>query len=258
MWYAWLEAQRGLMQSLSNWAMRGCDAWLSSAMPCMPVAAAGYDWLYRLVRPTPEPPRFGISAVTVGARLVPVVEQVVDSTPFCALRQFTRAPTAVAPTRDQNRTAPDARGTASLGWRRAGHCRYLSARSAAGDSRTASLAIAALAPCHGGDVERRERGGRRLAGYSALFASMDQCGSFERRLRCRGSLLSIADPLEGTAARGRRGVCVRWNRRVRFTLNRCPDKIRARPPNSAPLRTNGNRRSQNSLARFIRLATARY
>ncbi|SOE97984.1 hypothetical protein SAMN05446635_5932 [Burkholderia sp. OK233] len=62
MWYAWLEAQRGLMQSLSNWAMRGCDAWTSPAVPCMPVSAASYDWLYRLVRPIPEPPPFGISA----------------------------------------------------------------------------------------------------------------------------------------------------------------------------------------------------
>ncbi|MFP3566384.1 polyhydroxyalkanoate depolymerase [Paraburkholderia sp. SIMBA_030] len=106
MWYTWLEAQRGLMQSLSDWAMRGCDAWTSPAMPCMPVAAAGYDWLYRLVRPPPEPPPFGIPAVTVGDRSVPVVERVVDSTPFCALRQFMRAPAPVAPRRGQNRTAP--------------------------------------------------------------------------------------------------------------------------------------------------------
>ena len=106
MWYAWLEQQRGLMQSITNWAMRGCDAWTSPAMSCMPLAAAGYDWLYRLARPPPEPPPFGIPAVTVGKRSIPVVEQVVDSTPFCALRQFTRAPAPMAPGRGQRRTAP--------------------------------------------------------------------------------------------------------------------------------------------------------
>ncbi|NPT48016.1 polyhydroxyalkanoate depolymerase [Paraburkholderia sp. 1N] len=106
MWYAWLEEQRDLMQSLSNWAMPGCDAWTPPAMPCMPVAAAGYDWLYRLVRPAPAPPPFGIAEVAVGDRLVPVVEQVVDSTPFCALRQFRRAQAPVAPGRGQSRTVP--------------------------------------------------------------------------------------------------------------------------------------------------------
>ncbi len=75
-------------------------------MLCMPVAAVGYDWLYRLVRPLPEPPPFGISAVTVSDRLVPVVEQVVDSTPFCALRRFTRAQAPVAARHAQSRAAP--------------------------------------------------------------------------------------------------------------------------------------------------------
>ncbi|MFL9861706.1 polyhydroxyalkanoate depolymerase [Paraburkholderia madseniana] len=108
MWYAWLEEQRDLMQSLGNWAMRGCDAWTSPAMPCMPVAAAGYDWLYRLVRPPSASPPFGISAVTVGDRSVPVVEQVVNSTPFCALRKFARAPAPVGSGRGQSHTAaPD-------------------------------------------------------------------------------------------------------------------------------------------------------
>jgi polyhydroxyalkanoate depolymerase len=106
MWYAWLEAQRGLMQSISNWSMRGWDAWTSPAKACMPVGAIGYDWLYRLVRAPTEPPPFGISTVTVGERPVPVVEQVVDSTPFCALRQFTRTQAPIAPGRGQGRTAP--------------------------------------------------------------------------------------------------------------------------------------------------------
>ncbi|MEM5454650.1 polyhydroxyalkanoate depolymerase [Paraburkholderia phytofirmans] len=106
MWYSWLEEQRALMQSLSDWAMPGCDAWLSPSMPCVPVAAAGYDWLCRLVRPTLEAPPFGIEAVTMGTRSVPVVEQVVDSTPFCALRQFARAHSPVAPRRGQKRAKP--------------------------------------------------------------------------------------------------------------------------------------------------------
>jgi polyhydroxyalkanoate depolymerase len=44
--------------------------------------------------------------VTVGDRSEPVVERVVDSTPFCVLRQFTRALAPVAPRRRQRRTAP--------------------------------------------------------------------------------------------------------------------------------------------------------
>ncbi|CAB3790558.1 hypothetical protein LMG28138_03012 [Pararobbsia alpina] len=50
MWYAWLEEQRGLMQSISDWSMRGWDAWTSPAKPCMPVAAVGYDWLRGHIR----------------------------------------------------------------------------------------------------------------------------------------------------------------------------------------------------------------
>jgi polyhydroxyalkanoate depolymerase len=68
MWYEWMEAQHGLLQSLGEWSMLGCR------------------WADRLF----EPPAFGISSISVGNRSIPVVESVVDCTPFCQLRHFAR------------------------------------------------------------------------------------------------------------------------------------------------------------------------
>lgn len=73
MWYEWMEAQHRLLQSFCEWWM------------------PGNRWPDRLRESLP----FGISLIRTGERLIPVVESVVDRTPFCELRHFARegAPT---------------------------------------------------------------------------------------------------------------------------------------------------------------------
>lgn len=108
MWYAWLEAQRNLMQTLSEWSTLGQRGNAPAQSRGSRVAAAGWDWIYRLVQPPLEPPPFGISTVHIAGEEVPVVEQVVDSTPFCALRKFTRAqPSAASTTTLRAPVAPE-------------------------------------------------------------------------------------------------------------------------------------------------------
>lgn len=121
MFYHWLEAQRALMRSLDAWAAfagapwgvlrsaaderedafdRGDARWASVAVP-------GYGWVYRLLQAPPDPPPFGIESVQIAGRTIAVTEAVVDQTPFCALRCFTRAfdaPPAV-PRRARHRQA---------------------------------------------------------------------------------------------------------------------------------------------------------
>jgi poly(3-hydroxybutyrate) depolymerase len=74
MWYESMEAQRRFFQLLCEWWMPGCR------------------WPDRLC----EPPPFGISSIRSGERAIPVVESVVDRTPFCELRHFARAEGATA------------------------------------------------------------------------------------------------------------------------------------------------------------------
>jgi hypothetical protein len=74
MWYESIEAQRRFVQSLCEWWMPGCR------------------WADRLY----EPPPFGISSIRSGERSIPVVESVVDHTPFCELRHFARVEGATA------------------------------------------------------------------------------------------------------------------------------------------------------------------
>ena len=68
MWYESMEAQRRFVQSLCEW-------WMPD-----------YPWPDRPC----EPPPFGISSIRSGERAIPVVESVVDRTPFCELRHFAR------------------------------------------------------------------------------------------------------------------------------------------------------------------------
>lgn len=103
MFYQWLETQRTLMRSLDAWVRLAAAPW--SAPPdegdarLATVAVPGYDWLYRLMRATLEPPPFGIDSVLISGRAVRVCETVIDRTPFCALRRFARqfdAPSATS------------------------------------------------------------------------------------------------------------------------------------------------------------------
>ena len=98
MWYAWLEAQHKLLQMLGGWPVPPDDASrLNHCAEALP-AACGSSWLRGAMGPTADPPAFDISSVRIGERDVPVIEQVIDSTPFCALRKFIRAPIPTAAT----------------------------------------------------------------------------------------------------------------------------------------------------------------
>jgi poly(3-hydroxybutyrate) depolymerase len=90
MWYAWIEAQRRWVRAAGVWA------W-----PALP----GSDWLTQLIQPLPAVPGFDIPAVRIGAHTVPVTEHVVDGTPFCALRAFTRDAAALPDAHRDARTA---------------------------------------------------------------------------------------------------------------------------------------------------------
>jgi poly(3-hydroxybutyrate) depolymerase len=74
MWYESMEAQRRFFQSLCEW-------WMPD-----------YRWPDRPC----EPPPFGISSIRSGERSIPVVESVLDRTPFCELRHFARVEGAAA------------------------------------------------------------------------------------------------------------------------------------------------------------------
>ncbi|MGN6319062.1 polyhydroxyalkanoate depolymerase [Trinickia sp.] len=105
MFYQWLETQRALMRSIDAWASLAASPW--GAAPLAPrneqagapyegdarlasVAVPGFDWLYRLMQATPEPPPFGIDSVRIGRDVVSVSETVADRVPFCTLRRFAR------------------------------------------------------------------------------------------------------------------------------------------------------------------------
>jgi poly(3-hydroxybutyrate) depolymerase len=106
MWYAWLEAQRNLMQTIGEWTTHGQCGSASPERNGSRVAVAGWNWLYRLVQPLPEPPPFGISTIQIAGEEVPVVEQVIDSTPFCILRKFTRVPADAQPAMEPDESSP--------------------------------------------------------------------------------------------------------------------------------------------------------
>lgn len=105
MWYAWLETQRNLMRMLGTWQLPSADGNQPEAS-AKRVAAMGYDWMHRLIQPLPAPPPFGIATVRIGEQQVPVVEQVIERTPFCTLRKFSRTPRGEAPL-EQGGDAPE-------------------------------------------------------------------------------------------------------------------------------------------------------
>ena len=103
MLYQWLETQRALMRSLDAWTALAAAPWGASPAATTDagapyegdarlasVALPGCDWIYRLLQATPEPPPFHIESVRIAGRRVPIGEDVVDRTPFCALRRFER------------------------------------------------------------------------------------------------------------------------------------------------------------------------
>lgn len=102
MWYAWLEAQRNMIQSLGEWSSFRHNEATVAEPPDSRVAVAGWDWFYRLTQTPQEPPPFGISSIRIGDMEVPVDEQVIDSTPFCALRKFTRLLSGTQPAMERN------------------------------------------------------------------------------------------------------------------------------------------------------------
>ncbi|ASV99084.1 polyhydroxyalkanoate depolymerase [Paraburkholderia aromaticivorans] len=104
MWYAWLETQRNLMRMLGAWNLPAVGG--STEPGESRATAVGYDWLYRLIQPPTEPPPFDITTVRIGARDIPVVEQVIERTPFCTLRKFSRAPDAAALLPEQGGETP--------------------------------------------------------------------------------------------------------------------------------------------------------
>ncbi|WP_116140479.1 polyhydroxyalkanoate depolymerase [Trinickia diaoshuihuensis] len=121
MLYQWLETQRALMRSLDAWTALAAAPWGAAPAPAAEaeigapyhgdarlasVALPGCDWIYRLLQATPEPPPFHIESVQLGERRVPVSEDVVDRTPFCALRRFERR-FAPACADDRSPAAPD-------------------------------------------------------------------------------------------------------------------------------------------------------
>ncbi|CAM2198325.1 poly(3-hydroxybutyrate) depolymerase [Paraburkholderia kururiensis] len=116
MWYAWLEAQRGMARTMQPWAQppsrasrnanaqrepcgasgagstsRAPSDTLHDAQPAEPTdASEGIDWLTAVGYASPEPPPFGIEHVMVDGTPVAVVEDVVARVPFCTLRRFRR------------------------------------------------------------------------------------------------------------------------------------------------------------------------
>lgn len=111
MLYNWLEAQRALMRTALAWSNSVGHLWGAPAAGDEPLPVPGCDWLRRFFQVAPGPPPFGIDAVTIAGRRIPVDESVVDQTPFCDLRRFSR----------RGETAPMAGGAILLCAPLAGH-----------------------------------------------------------------------------------------------------------------------------------------
>jgi poly(3-hydroxybutyrate) depolymerase len=88
------ELQRRLLNPLSVWAQATSELFSSPYSPLAytPVSrrlAAGYDLLHRIGKHY-ERPEFGLRTIEVDGKDVPVVEEVVDTRPFCRLLHFKR------------------------------------------------------------------------------------------------------------------------------------------------------------------------
>ncbi|MFT3896678.1 MAG: polyhydroxyalkanoate depolymerase [Thermomonas sp.] len=104
MLYQMHELGRAWMAPFTYWAesnarvFSASDSWLS-ALPGAARIAAGNELLYRIGKDY-EKPEFGIHAVQVDGRDVPVIEKVVVEKPFCRLLRFKRYTDDVSSIRD--------------------------------------------------------------------------------------------------------------------------------------------------------------
>jgi poly(3-hydroxybutyrate) depolymerase len=88
------ELQRRFLNPLSVWAQATSELFSSPYSPLAytPVSrrlAAGYDLLHRIGKHY-EKPQFDIRSIEVDGKEVPVVEEVLDTRPFCRLLRFKR------------------------------------------------------------------------------------------------------------------------------------------------------------------------
>jgi poly(3-hydroxybutyrate) depolymerase len=88
------ELQRRFLNPLSVWAQATSELFSSPYSPLAytPVSrrlAAGYDLLHRIGKQY-EKPEFGLRTTQVDGKDVPVVEEILETKPFCQLRHFKR------------------------------------------------------------------------------------------------------------------------------------------------------------------------
>ena len=105
MLYQLREAQRAVLNPLSNWAGSMSQLYTNPYSPLayMPFAnrvSAGFELMYRLGKEY-EKPEFGVKSTLIDGREVTVAEQIELSKPFCRLLKFERMlPQALAQRRD--------------------------------------------------------------------------------------------------------------------------------------------------------------
>jgi len=92
MLYQLHEMQRSLLSPLMQWAEASSKLFTNPVSPLAHTPfsqriAAGYELMYRLGKDY-EKPAFGIKEVEVKGQLVPIIERVVESKPFCKLLHF--------------------------------------------------------------------------------------------------------------------------------------------------------------------------
>lgn len=86
MLYAWLEAQREFFRACQPWA----GAAQRAGAGARPAGWPTWGPMARAADAVPAPPSFAIASIEIDGAAVPVDECVVDDTPFCALRKFSR------------------------------------------------------------------------------------------------------------------------------------------------------------------------
>lgn len=88
MLYAWLEAQREFFRACQPWA--GAAQRAGAGAGARPAGWPTWGPMARAADAVPAPPPFAIASIEIDGAAVPVDECVVDDTPFCALRKFSR------------------------------------------------------------------------------------------------------------------------------------------------------------------------
>lgn len=168
MWYAWLEAQRGMARTMQPWAHPRSGATRNAKGPREPCAASdasdtrgaasrarsdarddtrqdtqparptdaseSVDWLTAVGCASPEPPPFGIEHVMVDGTRVAVVEDVVERVPFCTLRRFRRVASGAVQARARRADDEHAAHAATAAHTSAAHRTAAGARHAASSS----------------------------------------------------------------------------------------------------------------------------